>query len=77
MLMGYAVTQLMDPMWIDGLVFLPLIMLGVEYIVDTKKKINYIIPLALMFVANFYIGYMVGPLHSYISYTMFSLAQLN
>ncbi|NLP26406.1 MAG: YfhO family protein [Clostridiales bacterium] len=59
-LMGYAVTQLMDPMWIDGLVFLPLIMLGVEYIVDTKKKINYIIPLALMFVANFYIGYMVG-----------------
>lgn len=58
--MGYTVTQLMDPMWIDGLVFMPLIMLGVEYIVDSKKKINYIIPLAWMFIANFYIGYMVG-----------------
>lgn len=59
-LMAYTVTQLMDPMWIDGLVFLPLIMLGIEYLVDSDKKINFIIPLALMFIANFYIGYMVG-----------------
>ena len=47
-------------MWIDGPVFLPLIILGVEYLIDDGRKINYIIPTALMFVANFYIGFMIA-----------------
>lgn len=59
-MMGYAVIQLIDPMWIDGIVFLPLIILGVEYLIDDGRKINYIIPLAIMFIANFYIGYMIA-----------------
>jgi len=59
-MMAYAVIQLIDPMWIDGVVFLPLIILGIEYLVDDGRKLNYIIPLAVMFVANFYIGYMIA-----------------
>ncbi len=59
-LMAYMVIQTIDPMWLDGLVFLPLIALGVEYLVDDGRKLNYIIPIALMFIANFYIGYMIG-----------------
>ncbi|MBQ8515673.1 MAG: YfhO family protein [Ruminococcus sp.] len=59
-MMAYAVIQLIDPMWIDGLVFLPLIMAGMEYLIDDGRRINYIIPLGMMFVANFYIGYMVA-----------------
>lgn len=59
-LMAYMVIQTIDPMWLDGVVFLPLIALGVEYLVDDGRKLNYIIPIAMMFVANFYIGYMVG-----------------
>ena len=59
-MMAYVVIQLIDPMWIDGPVFLPLIILGVEYLVDDGRKINYIIPTALMFIANFYIGYMIA-----------------
>ena len=51
-MMAYAITQLIDPMWLDGLVFLPLICLGVEYLIDDGRKINYIIPLALMCFAN-------------------------
>ncbi len=58
-LCAYAVIQLIDPMWLDGLVFLPLIILGVEYLVDDGRKLNFIIPLAIMMVANFYIGYMI------------------
>lgn len=58
-MMAYAIIQLIDPMWLDGLVFLPLIMLGIEYLVDDGRRLNYIIPLALMCVANFYIGYMI------------------
>ena len=58
-MMAYGVIQLIDPMWLDGLVFLPLIMLGIEYLVDDGRRLNFIIPLALMCVANFYIGYMI------------------
>lgn len=58
--MAYMIVQLMDPMWLDGLVFLPLIIMGIERLVDGKKFIGYIIPLGIMFIANFYIGYMVG-----------------
>jgi len=59
-LTAYMVIQTIDPMWLDGLVFLPLIILGVEYLIDDGRKLNYIIPIAIMFVANFYIGYMIG-----------------
>ena len=59
-LMAFVAIQLIDPMWIDGPIFLPLIILGVEYLVDDGRKINYIIPLAIMFIANFYIGFMVA-----------------
>lgn len=59
-MMSYAVVQLMDPMWIDGLVYLPLIIYGVEKLIDEGKKLQFIIPLALMFIANYYIGWMVG-----------------
>jgi len=59
-LMAYMVIQTIDPMWLDGLVMLPLVALGVEYLVDDGRKLNYIIPIAIMFVANFYIGFMVG-----------------
>lgn len=59
-LMSYMVVELMDPMWLDGLIYLPLIIYGVSKLVDTGKLLNFIIPLALMFAAHFYIGYMVG-----------------
>lgn len=71
-MMSYVVIQLIDPMWIDGPIFLPLIILGVEYLVDDGRKLNYIIPLALMFVANFYIGFMVAIFVAlYFGYYMF------
>ena len=59
-LMAYMVIQTVDPMWLDGLVLLPLVALGIERLVESDRKLNYIIPLALIFVANFYIGYMIG-----------------
>lgn len=59
-LMGYTIVEIMNPMWIDGLVYLPLIVYGTELLVDKGRKMHLIIPLALMFIANFYIGYMIG-----------------
>ncbi len=59
-LCSYMVVELMDPMWLDGLVYLPLICWGVRRLIDDRVMLPYIIPLALMFIAHFYIGYMVG-----------------
>jgi len=59
-LMGYMIVQLMDPMWLDGLIYLPIICRGIEKIIDNGKWLLFIIPLALMFVANFYIGWMIA-----------------
>ncbi|MBQ2824159.1 MAG: YfhO family protein [Oscillospiraceae bacterium] len=59
-LMGYMIVQLMDPMWLDGLIYLPLICKGIEKIIDDGKMLYLIIPLTLMFIANFYIGWMIA-----------------
>lgn len=59
-LMSYMVVQLMDPMWLDGLIYLPLIALGIHKLVEKGKMLLFVISLALMFIAHFYIGYMVG-----------------
>jgi uncharacterized membrane protein YfhO len=57
---AYMIVQLMNPMWIDGLIFLPLICLAIEKLVDTGRFAFFSIILALMFIANFYIGWMVA-----------------
>lgn len=76
-LMAYSVVQLMNPMWLDGLVYLPLIILGLERLVDDGRIAGFIIPLALMFIANFYIGYMVGFFTAiYFVYYIFSRDEL-
>ena len=59
-LMSYMIVQLMDPMWLDGLIYLPVICRGIEKLCDSRKWLAFIIPLALMFVANFYIGWMIA-----------------
>ena len=46
-------------MWIDGMLFLPLITLGIEYIVKEHKWKFYTISLSIMLISNYFIGYMI------------------
>lgn len=59
-LCSYAVVQTLDPMWLDAVVLLPLVILGLEALINEKKIILYIASLSLVFIANYYIGYMTG-----------------
>ncbi len=59
-LCGFFVVQTMNPMWLDGIVGLPLVIMGVERICDKRKFLLYVLSLVYVFVANFYIGYMTG-----------------
>lgn len=47
-----------NTMWIDNLIYLPLILLGVENIIKNGKYKMFIITLSLAIMSNFYIGYM-------------------
>jgi len=46
-------------MWIDGMIYLPLIALGIENIINKKSGILYTISLAIMLYTNYFIGYMI------------------
>lgn len=57
-LCAYAVVMQHNTMWIDNLIYLPLILLGIENIIKKGKYKMFVITLALAIMSNFYIGYM-------------------
>lgn len=57
---GYFAAHTINPMWLDGLVALPLVLMGVERVCDKRKFLLYTLSLIYIFIANYYIGYMVG-----------------
>ncbi len=59
-LMSYVIVQLMNPMWLDGIILLPVICYGIEKLINENKWLWFIVPLAVIFIANFYIGWMIA-----------------
>lgn len=58
-LSSYVVVMQHNTMWIDGLMLLPLLMLGLERLIRERRPILYICSLALTLLCNYYIGYMM------------------
>lgn len=58
-LMSYPVMYMMNIMWMDGLIWLPIIILGVEKLILKKQSMLFVISLAVMIISNYYIGYMI------------------
>lgn len=56
---AYFTAYYWNIMWLDGMVFLPLIILGIEKIINDNKYFLYIVSLAIMLVANYFIGFMI------------------
>ena len=54
----YAVVMQHNTMWIDNLILLPLVTLGIERVTREKRYKLLIVSLALAVLSNFYIGYM-------------------
>lgn len=65
-LMGYNVLQCTNIMWLDGVMTLPLIALGIYRLVWERKSAVYFFALAYGIISNWYIGYMLCILQSYI-----------
>ncbi len=58
-LMGYNINYYVNIMWLDGVILLPLILLGIDKVIYNKKYLLYIICLFSAIIANYYIGYML------------------
>ena len=58
-LSAYAIVHQHNTMWIDALIWLPLLTYGIEQLVKFGKFKLFVIALALTIWSNFYIGYMV------------------
>ncbi len=56
---GYFIAYYWNVMWIDAMYLLPLIVLGIEKIIDSSKCSTYIIFLTLGIFTNYYIGFML------------------
>lgn len=56
---AYCVVQQHNSMWIDAVLWLPLLTLGIESVIKYGKFRLYVFALAITVHSNFYIGYMV------------------
>ncbi len=56
---AYFSAYYFNIMWLDGMVFLPLICLGLEKLIFENKPLLYVCSLALLMFANYFIAYMV------------------
>ncbi len=74
-LCGYAVVMQHNTMWIDNLILLPIIMLGIENMIKFGRYRMFVISLSLAIFSNFYIGYMMCIfVAAYFFYAYFSMS---
>ena len=55
---GYFLAYYWNIMWVDGMIWLPLVALGIEDIVNKGKCKRYILSLSVLLFSSYYIGYM-------------------
>lgn len=59
-LCSYTAAYSMCIMWLDGMIWLPLILLGLERLLEGKSAIPFAAFLTVCFISGWYISYMVG-----------------
>ena len=74
-LSAHAVVQLCNIMWLDAMVFLPLLALGIESMIRERKFILYTVSLTTVFCTNYYIGYMCAIFTFFYFLYYFTLAR--
>ncbi|WP_086348478.1 YfhO family protein [Candidatus Enterococcus clewellii] len=59
-LMSFATAHSELIMWLDAFVYLPLVIWGIHRLMDERKPILLFVSYLLLFIANFYMGFMIG-----------------
>ncbi len=56
---GYFIAYYWNLMWLDAFVLLPIVLYGIERIINKGKPLTFIISLAITMLSNYYMAYMV------------------
>ena len=56
-LIGFIATYFYNVFWLDGIIMLPLVLVGINKIIENKSSLFYIICLSLSIILSFYTGY--------------------
>ena len=59
-LMSFTVSQLEIKTWLDVFILIPLILNGLHLLITEKKRILYFTSLSILFIQNYYFGYMTA-----------------
>lgn len=59
-LMSFTVSQLEIKTWLDVFILIPLILAGLHLLIRDKKRILYFTSLSMLFIQNYYFGYMTA-----------------
>lgn len=59
-LMSFTVSQLEIKTWLDVFILIPLILTGLHLLIMDKKRILYFTSLSILFIQNYYFGYMTA-----------------
>ena len=59
-LMSFTVSQLEIKTWLDVFILIPLILTGLHILITEKKRILYFTSLSILFIQNYYFGYMTA-----------------
>ncbi|MBW1605672.1 YfhO family protein [Lactobacillus sp. Sy-1] len=56
---GWIIANQLNLIWLDAMIMLPLIVLGIERLVDDQRWQTYLFSLAAMLMINYYMAYMI------------------
>ncbi|MDW8751279.1 YfhO family protein [Streptococcus suis] len=59
-LMSFSTSQLEINSWLDVFILIPIILLGLQRLIEGKNQVIYYIALTCLFVQNYYFGYMAA-----------------
>ena len=57
-LMSFSVSQLEIKTWLDVFILIPLVITGLHILITQKKRLLYFASLSILFIQNYYFGYM-------------------
>lgn len=71
-LCAYNIVYSQNLLWLDGVIFLPLVFLGIDKLIKEQKPILFYLMLTITIICNYYIGYMtcIGSL-AYFLYKLY------
>jgi uncharacterized membrane protein YfhO len=57
---GWIIANQINIMWLDGMVFLPLFILGIDHVIHKKSNKTLLITYTILIISNYYIAFMIS-----------------